>query len=239
MSNDFFRFKQFTVRQSLSAMKVGVDSVLLGAWADVSAANSVLDVGTGTGLLALMLAQRLDKPEIRIDAVDIDANASMEARQNIAESSWNAQINVYCDDFINFSCRTTRVYDLIISNPPYFTQSMKPSCHSRHLARHNDSLPFDSLLVGVKKLLAPKGKMAVILPLREAQLFAEQATLYGLSVCRRLYVRSVPSKPPYRLLLELSGEKSPTNEQYFNIHTNTQGFSDEYKELTKAFYLKF
>ncbi|MDR0814393.1 MAG: tRNA1(Val) (adenine(37)-N6)-methyltransferase [Bacteroidales bacterium] len=238
MSNDFFRFKQFTIRQSQAAMKVGVDSVLLGAWADVSQANRVLDIGTGTGLLALMLAQRIATPDAQIDAVEIDANACSQARENVAASAWSGQINIYCDDFRHFAAHTHQHYDLIISNPPYFSNSLKSSDSRRCLARHNDSLLFLELMAGAAKLLTPEGKIAVVLPVQEADSFTKQATQHGLSVCRRLYIRSTPAKQPYCLLLELSGKKTPPTEQHLCIYDAQQAFTNEYIELTKSFYLK-
>jgi tRNA1Val (adenine37-N6)-methyltransferase len=238
MSNDYFRFKQFTIRQSQAAMKVGVDSVLLGAWTDVSQANRVLDVGTGTGLLALMLAQRIAKPDVQIDAVEIDANACLQARENVAASQWHRQISIYCDDFKHFALQTKQQYDLLISNPPYFSHSLKSFDSRRCLARHNDSLLFSELVAGAAKLLMPEGKMAVALPIHEADSFTTQATQHGLSVCRRLFIRSTPAKSPYRLLLELSDRKFPATEQHLCICDAQQAFTAEYTKLTQAFYLK-
>ncbi|MDR2847966.1 MAG: methyltransferase [Bacteroidales bacterium] len=238
MSNDFFHFKQFTVHQSQAAMKVGVDSVLLGAWADVSRANKALDVGTGTGLLALMLAQRIATPDAQIDAVEIDAGACLQARNNVVNSVWRGQINIHCADFRQFACHATQQYDLIVSNPPYFSNSLKPSDSRRCLARHNDSLLFSELAAGAANLLTPDGKIAVVLPVREADCFTEQATQHDLFLCRRLFIRSTPAKQPSRVLLELSGKETSAADRYLSIYNEQQAFTAEYQDLTKAFYLK-
>ncbi len=238
MGNDYFRFKQFTIYQSAVAMKVGVDSVLLGAWVGVHGVSRILDVGTGTGLLALMLAQRV--PGANIDAVEIDEDACRQARQNVLNSPWKEHIQVTCDDFRNFADQCTTRYDLIISNPPFFTASLKSVDEKRNVARHNDSLPPSDLLKGAKKLLASRGNLAVILPSVQGRLFAEEASAYGLSVKRILNIQSLPSKPSYRMLVELSNvnEELPVDEQTLCIENDgNTGFTDEYKNLTKDFYL--
>ncbi|MDR1864946.1 MAG: methyltransferase [Bacteroidales bacterium] len=239
MGNDFFRFKRFTVRQSLAAMKVGVDSVLLGAWADVSQASRILDVGTGTGLLALMLAQR--NPAAMIDAVEIDPAACLQALQNVSDCPWANRIRVICDDFRHFACRDVVArYDMLISNPPYFTNSLKSAGEQRRLARHNDSLPFSALIDGQKRLLSPEGVMAVILPPAEAQLFIRHAVSEGLFVKRLLHVRTVSSAPPRRVLMELSRTATNVDERMLCMENIARDdFTCEYRELTGDFYLKF
>ena len=246
MGKDFFRFKQFTVRQSGAAMKVGVDSVLLGAWACVdhlsfvtgSPSLRILDVGAGTGLLALMMAQRY--PDAVIDAVEIDREAYRQASENVADSPWCPRIRVICDDFINFSENCPFHYDLIISNPPYFTASLKPQDTQRNIARHNDSLPHRSLLAESAKLLTPAGILAIVLPPAEALTLIDEAANYGFFVKRTLHVQSLPSKPVYRMLLEMSKTEHPQNSQTLYIEkADRSDFTDEYKQLTKDFYLKF
>ena len=238
MGNDFFRFKQFTVRQSGAAMKVGVDSVLLGAWASAVHPVRILDVGAGTGLLSLMMAQRY--PDAAMDAVEIDREAYRQAMDNVVDSPWNGRIHVICDDFINYAEHCTLRYDLIISNPPYFTASLKPSDTKRNIARHNDSLPHGQLLFGSAKLLAPTGVMAVVLPPAEALRFIDAATEHGLFVKRMLHVQSLPSKPVYRMLVELSKIEYSRDEQTLYIEkADRSDVTDEYRKLTKDFYLKY
>ena len=240
MSNHFFRFKQFTVRQGGAAMKVGVDSVLLGAWADAGNAVRILDVGAGTGLLSLMMAQRY--PDVLIDAVEIDHEAYRQACENVFNSMWNHRIRVVCDDFFHYTEHCPFRYDLIISNPPYFTASLKPIDGKRHVARHNDSLPHRRLLAESAKLLHPAGVLAVVLPPAEAATLIDNAATCGLYLKRTLCVQSLPSKPAYRMLLEFSplsfGERSGVRLLCIEKDDRSD-YTDEYKHLTGDFYLKF
>ena len=249
MSKDFFRFKQFTIRQRGAAMKVGMDSVLLGAWAcsdhssDFTSHSSllvprILDVGAGTGLLALMMAQRF--PDAAIDAVEIDSEAYRQAIENVADSPWSSRIRVICDNFIDFTEQCTSHYDLIISNPPYFTASLKPPDTKRTIARHNDSLPHRSLLAKSVKILTPSGVLAIVLPPAEALTLMDEATKFGLFVKRTVHIQSLPSKPVYRMLVELSKIEYMRNDQALYIEkADRTDYTDEYKQLTKEFYLKF
>ncbi len=235
MANDFFRFKQFTVFQKDVAMKVGVDSVLLGAWVNVDHAYHVLDIGTGTGLLALMLAQRME--QFSIDAIEIDHAACLQANQNSAFSPWNDHIRVICDDFRDFIPEL--LYDLIITNPPYFKASLKSQDEKRNIARHTDSALHEDMIVKSAKWLLPQGVLAVVLPPSEAQLFMDQAKLQGLYPQRILRVKPHAGKPIYRVFFELSFGEKPIYEEELCIETTQGTFSDEYMSLTQDFYLKF
>ena len=245
MGNDFFRFKQFAVRQGGAAMKVGVDSVLLGAWADAGSAARILDVGAGTGLLALMMAQRY--PDAMIDAVEIDNETYRQACENVANSPWHSRIRVDCDDFFHYAEHCSFRYDMIISNPPYFTASLKPSDGKRNVARHNDSLPHSRLLNESLKILNLSGILALVLPPSEAAMLISEAATCGWSLKRTLRVQSLPSKPVYRMLVELShsspfstGEGTGVRSQTLCIEkADRSDFTDDYKHLTRAFYLKF
>ena len=147
-----FRFKQFTIHQDACAMKVGTDGVLLGVLADVTAATHLLDIGTGTGLVALMLAQR--NPSMSIDAIEIDSKAAKQAAENVAQSPW-PQIRVHCAALQTYTAN--QPYNLIVSNPPYFVNSLKAPKAARTTARHTDSLSFNELVEGVDRLLSPAG----------------------------------------------------------------------------------
>src|SRR4051812_37120730 len=161
MSDSTFRFRQFTVHQDKCAMKVGTDAVLLGSWIRPGLSRYILDIGTGTGLLALMIAQ---KSFAGIDAIDIDQGAFFQATENVRISPWYSRIYIYHQSFQNFSKTTTKQYDLVVTNPPYFHDASKPSIESRIHARHDDQLTFLELANGVKKVISPEGKFYLILP---------------------------------------------------------------------------
>jgi len=232
MSNPYFRFKQFTVYHDLCAMKVGVDGVLLGAWADCRNIRYALDVGTGSGLIALMLAQR---SEAFIHAVDIDENAYKQAKINFINSPFRNRLSVELGDFQDFSSSVR--YDLIISNPPYFAHSLKSPDTNRSLARHNEFLPLDVLLKKTASLLSPQGKAAFILPFDRLENAQASAVENQLFLCRKTLVSSLQNHPPKRVLLEYSLIDQGTTEDGFYIGKTKQTYSDEYRALTKDFYL--
>ncbi|MDR1455630.1 MAG: methyltransferase, partial [Tannerella sp.] len=204
MSNACFHFKRFTVRQDGCAMKVGTDGVLLGAWTDVSACRRALDVGAGTGLIALMMAQRSES--MPVDGVEIDPDACRQAAANAAASPFAARIRLYRDDFSHYARTATQRYDLIVSNPPYFARSLKCPDERRRLARHDDGLPLDGLLTDSLPLLTSAGRIALILPFRQEEELHVQAEACGLHCIRRTEVIPVEGAAPKRLLVELTRE---------------------------------
>lgn len=235
MPNPYFRFKQFTVYQDKCAMKVGTDGVLLGAWADCKNAIQILDVGTGTGLIAMMLAQR---SFARVHAVEIDAAAAKQAEENIRESPWKNRIAVFPIPFQDIESTGASQYDLIVSNPPYFNNSLKPPHESRGVARHTDTLPFADLINGSKRILNPKGKLAVILPVVEGEQFIILAEKAGLFCQQKTIVIPRPGAEPKRLLISFGLEATPCITSELLIETGIRhAYSEEYIELTKDFYL--
>jgi len=237
MPNDYFKFKQFTVFQDKCAMKVGTDGVLLGAWANCINAKTVLDIGTGTGLIALMIAQRCNA---EIDAVEIDEHAVIQASENVANSLWNDRINVIHQSFQDFINHSERKYGLIVSNPPYFQNSLVAPDQKRANARHNSELQLDEIIAGATKLLTDDGILSVILPYIEGTLFILQASQKGLYCNRQTKVLPKPGREPKRLLLEFMKTKKPLVEQEIIIELNKRhSYSDAYKNLTKDFYLSF
>jgi tRNA1Val (adenine37-N6)-methyltransferase len=234
-SNNYFKFKQFTVTQEFSAMKVGVDSVILGAWVKINDANTILDVGTGTGLLALMMAQRSNA---MITAIEIDDLAYREAISNIQVSPWPDKIRVINSSFQDFAEKGTTEFDLIISNPPYFENSSQPEDHRRRNARHNDELPFADLINGSLKLLSEKGKLSLILPVNIAQGFCKLAMDSGLYINRTLWVRHRPGKPFHRQFMEFSKKETTIDKSVLVIEDQNE-FTEDYKNLTREFYLAF
>lgn len=240
MPNDYFQLKQFTIHQPNVAMKVGTDSVLLGSWAKVDTSRNIraLDIGTGSGLLAIMLVQR--SANIRIDAVEIDRQAFTQAQENVGLCPWSDRIQLYNQSFQDFAEKHTGVYDLIISNPPYFIQSLSSPSRLRTVARHSASLSQEDLLKGVVKVLKPEGIFSVVFPVNEGMLFIQKAEAMGFCCNRKVGVRANPQKGPKRLLLEFSRIKGSHEEAELCIDTGVRHqYSPEYIELTKDFYLKF
>jgi len=237
MPNQTFVFKQFKINQDQCAMKVGTDAVLLGSWVNISHAKTILDIGTGTGIIALMLAQR---SAARIDAIDIDSNAFIQATENVNNSIWKDRINVYQTSLQEFAIKNDHKYDLIVSNPPYFIDSSKALEESRTNARHTDQLSFEALLDGVLKLLNPTGKFYVILPTKESELFRAKAEEYKLYLTKLTRIITRADKPEKRLLMRFEFTHRAFSEDSITIEADERhSYTEEYKELTKDYYLGF
>ncbi len=268
MPNPYFQFKQFTVHHDRCAMKVGTDGVLLGAWAPLPQQDKikVLDVGTGTGLVALMLAQRLAKTEgancsksvlcadkdslnessltFIVDAIEIDVDSSNQAAENISDSIWCKNIRIVNKDFVTWSkeqvCQTNK-YDVIVSNPPYFQNSLKNNTAQLSQARHTDSLSFWELASGIKSLLSQQGTSVIILPTTEAEVFETEAKKLDLVPQQKLLVRTKPDGPIRRVLTQYVHKNAFYAEEYKENALLTEvarhQYSDEFKELTRDFYL--
>ncbi|WP_368389495.1 tRNA1(Val) (adenine(37)-N6)-methyltransferase [Tannerella sp.] len=236
MSNPYFRFKQFTVWHDRCAMKVGTDGTLLGAWANVHDRRRILDVGTGTGLIALMLAQR--NLEARIDGIDLDADACLQAQENVRQSPFATRIRVVHAPLQSFASTVTEPYDLIVSNPPYFRESMKCPEGRRSLARHDDSLTLTDLLHTGKSLLAPDGRIALILPFAQRDDLLRTAKNEALHKVRETYVIPVEGAAPKRLLIELSSMPSPVSTtDELTLENRMHQRTIAYRQLTQVFYL--
>ncbi len=231
-----FRFKQFEVDDTHSSMKVGTDAVLLGAWVPIGNYNSILDIGTGCGVIALMMAQRFCNATIH--AIDIDENACKDANANFANSIWNDRLTIYNHSIQQYSRNLFHCYDLIVSNPPFFNNSLKSISSARNLARHTDSLSFDDLLLSVQKALSQEGIFCGILPYEEACFFIQKAFKYGLYCMKKTVIYNTFTKPPKRILFSLSRnqfeKKEDTN---LSIRKEENMYSEEYLALTKDFYL--
>lgn len=232
---DYFHFKKFSVRHDRSGMKVGTDGALLGAWADVQHATQILDIGTGTGVIALMLAQRASE-SVTIDAVEIDDQAYADARENIATSPWHDRIHVHHTAIQQFNPSTR--FDLIVTNPPYFQKSYKPPTAQRETARHTERLTFDEILEAVEKLLAATGKFNVILPYTEGLQFITLAQHKGLYCTRKWVFRTRENKPVERFLLEFAWEKQEPEEGEILLYSAGEEWSAGYKALMREFYLR-
>lgn len=232
MSEVVFHFSRFTVKQDRCAMKVGTDGVLLGAWVDPGNARSVLDIGTGTGLIALMIAQR---SSASVTAIDIDDSSTRQAAENVAGSPWPDQIKIVHSSLQHFSAPDK--YDLIVSNPPYFINSYEASDTARNRARQADaSLSYDELLDGVKRLLQQDGRFCVILPENESRIFRLKARENGLHCNRLTSVRTKKNKGIKRVLMEYSYVEQPSQKNEIILHSEGREFTEEYKRLTADFY---
>lgn len=236
MSNNFFRFKQFTVFQDCCAMKVGTDGVLLGAWAEAYKRNNVLDVGTGTGLIALMIAQR--NTNATIDAIDIDEGCVMQAKRNVFESPFSNRVDVQKSSFQDFAARNDNKYDLIVSNPPYFHNSLKsPNLH-RNYARHTDSLSFYEIISDGVSLLTESGSISLILPYEFKTSVLMHAKTVGLFAKRITNVFPLPHKPAKRILIEFGMSDTECVEDNLIVELSRHKYTDEYNALTNEFYLQ-
>ncbi len=237
VSNNYFRLRQFTIIQERSAMKVGTDSILLGAWAEPGTAKNILDIGSGTGILSLMMAQRTNA---QITGIEIERKACEEAQYNISQSKWASQVSVINQPFQEFVSKCSQVFDFIITNPPFFKNALPASTKQRAKARYQASLPFDDIARRSKKLMSPHGKLALILPVAEGEQFIELALKQGLHLIRLTKVKPNPIKPPHRYLMEFSITKYPLKETQLTIeYKDHHKYTSEFKELTKGFYLNF
>lgn len=233
---DFFHFKQFSVCHKHSSMKVGTDGVLLGAWASVNGIQSVLDIGTGTGVIALMIAQRTG-PMVRIDAVELNERAAQDAENNFRQSPWQSKLTLHPISIQEFSSGNT--YDLIITNPPFFNNSYKPPDKNRQLARHTDLLSFTELLaVSFNLLIKPSGRLAIILPFTESQAFKVLAQSFSLHCIRECTFRTRNHKPIERVLMEFSFQSYTPEVESLCLYETHETWTAEYKNLTREFYLK-
>lgn len=228
-----FRFQQFSIRHDRCAMKVGTDGVLLGAWGDVSG-NRILDIGTGSGLIALMAAQRNE--QAFVDGIDIDEQAVAQARENALQSPFSQRIRCFCADVLTF--RPDAPYNAILCNPPFFTEETLPPVYERALARNSHTLSFAQLVVRVASLLNDDGRFSTIVPSSHEQEFVALCLEEGLCLARRQQVRTVPHKPPRRSLLCFDRKCRTTCElDDLFLSTDGGGRSKQYSELTKDFYL--
>lgn len=249
MGSPNFRFKQFTVWHDRCAMKVGTDGVLLGAWCPLAAATSegeykVLDIGTGSGLIALMLAQRISsmQREVRIDAIDVDASAVEQASSNCSQSAWASHLHVHhstLQQWKSEGCEVAEGYDLIVSNPPYFQSSLKNPDAQRATARHTDSLSYSELIAHSERLLRRNGMLALVLPIEAEKEILSLAAAAGLSPTAITYVHTKPGKPVKRILMALTkGDAAgEVDGNHFYIESADSPRSEEYKKLTEEFYL--
>ncbi len=235
MSNIYFEFKQFTVWQDKCGMKVGTDGVLLGAWVNITTAKNILDVGAGTGLITLMLAQR--QRQAIITAVEIDELTASQAEENVNHSPWKDQIKVVQSDFRFYD--SIYKYDLIVSNPPYFINALKCPDEQRNTARHAGELNYELLFRRSAELLKEEGNLAIIIPTEAEKIVINIAWKYRLYPQHFLKVFTKAGKSCRRVLISFGFQDRKYSEEELCIQLDTNEFSSEYKSLVKDFYLKF
>ena len=245
MSNKPFVFKKFNINQDQCAMKVGTDGVLLGAWSPIDHNPfSILDIGSGTGIIALMLAQRSSAQ--LIDALEIDERAYEQCVDNFEQSPWNdrlfcyhASLEEFVDDPSADEAGIEDQYDLIVSNPPFYSEDFKTNNAQRDVARFQNALPFNHLIAGVSKLLSESGVFSTIIPSKEEEQFIALAENYNLFPFQILHVKGNPTSDIKRSLISFSFDESvPIKKEFLIIETERHQYTQDYINLTKAFYLK-
>lgn len=239
MPNDYFSFKQFTIQQEKCAMKVCTDACILGAWTagklqHFPSIQTILDIGCGTGLLSLMLAQ---KTSAHIDAVEIDADAANQAKENVDQSPWKERINVIHNSIQDFTPETT--YDLIISNPPFFEDDLRSPDKSKNDSKHDTSLKLDELVDCIKKNLSNNGIAAVLIPFHRTDHLAILIKERGLHIIESLFIKQTPSHHYFRSII-LFSEKSalPIEINELTIHDADRNYTEAFSSLLKDYYLK-
>ena len=236
MSNDYFQFRQFIVHQQRCAMKVGTDGTLLGAWAAAPSVKCrILDIGTGTGLIAMMMAQRF--PQSEVIGIDIDPEAVAQARENVRLSPFSERITIEHQDLMKLD--DTERFDVIVSNPPYFVDSLECPDDQRTMARHTVSLTYDGLIRQAFRLLKDDGSLSLVIPAESRSLIESAASLSGFFLSRVCLVKTTPRKQPKRQLVEF--RKHSVKELIIEegiIEDSPNGRSAWYQQLTKDFYIK-
>lgn len=236
-----FQFKQFNILDQNTAMKIGTDGILLGSWVNVDKLNKILDIGTGTGIIAIMCAQK--NKESEIVALEIDVSAIIDARQNIQNCLWKTRIQLIHESLQEFEKVNKGFFDCIISNPPYFENSQKAAYDSRIKARHTDSLHYTDLLRFAQNWLADDGTLNLILPTEQGYQCVEASDAFNLKPIRICEVYSIPSKPSHRLLISFgrasSKQKLVKSKLVIETGVVRHEYTEEYKKVCKEFYLKF
>ncbi|MFY0713305.1 methyltransferase [Seonamhaeicola sp. NFXS20] len=237
MSLKPFQFKQFTVNQYKCAMKIGTDSVLLGAWTSIDHNPfNILDIGAGTGILSLMMAQRSKAQQI--EAIEIDDNAFEQCAENFENSPWNDRLFCFHASLLEYIEAVDEKFDLIICNPPFYSENYKTNDISRDLARFSDAMPMEHIIFAVISFLSQKGKFSIVLPFKEENKYIEEASLIKLFPNRILRIKGNPNSEIKRSLIEFSFRESEIKTKELVIETERHQYTQEYIDLTKDFYLK-
>ena len=237
MSNSYFRFKQFLVNQEHCAMKVCTDACILGAYANANGSTTLLDIGTGTGLLSLMMAQRY--PNLKIDAVEIDALAAKQAKDNFKNSPWSNKLRIIEGDVKAYSFSINKKYEYIICNPPFYEGHLKPGNKANTIARHSDELTLEELSEAVSKLLKPGGKFSVLLPPEGVRQLEAILLTKKLFLNKSFLIKDRVELPVIRIIAEFSFDQKVTTTKTLIIKKDKENYNDDFKALLKGFYLAF
>lgn len=234
MANNYFQFKKFKIVQDGCAMKVGTDGCLLGGWFDCSQSRNILDVGSGSGLIAIMAAQRCNAT---VTGVEIDSDAAIQAIENVNNSPWSDRIRIINEDLLSYT--TAERFDTIVSNPPYFVNSLKCDNDARTTARHSDTLSNNDFFRKCKELLTEEGKISIIIPSDISTDWQEVAKSNGFHTSRITHIKTTPDKMAKRVLIEFSTCKPQEMFEETLILEKKRGvYSDEAQNILKDFYLK-
>ena len=234
MSNSYFRFKQFTIEQSDCAMKVGTDGCLLGGWFACMDSKRVLDIGCGTGLISIMAAQRCGAT---ITGIEIDEKAATQARRNADNSPWGERIEIINGDLREYTA--DHCFDTIVSNPPYFVNSLKCDDTSRTLARHSDSLNSRTFFKKCSEILSEDGRISIVIPCDIIDEWKDAAMEHNLYPIRTTFIRTTPKKAPKRVLIEFGyGTQKESEENILTLEFTHGEYSDDAKKILSKFYLK-
>ena len=230
-----FFFKKFALFHHHSTMKIGTDAIMLARWVEVSNTDEVLDIGTGCGLIPLMLAQKGIKSA---DAVEIDKDSYDEAAQNFGNSAWKSQLFAIHEDIKEYVAHCDKKYDLIVSNPPFFFGDNIPEKAKKGLARHTNTLSYSDLLSSVKKLIKSDGRFALVLPAIESKVFLKEAENQGFYLKKEMKIVPIEGKEPNRINMQLVvNQVDSVESETFVMRTPDHVFTKEYKEFLKDFYL--
>lgn len=232
-----FQFKEFSVADDRCIMKTGTDGVLLGVSVRLESPENILDIGAGSGLISLILAQRCNA---KIEAVELDKDSAVQAAENFKASPWSDRLTVFHDSIQKFASSGKKKYDLIVCNPPFFSNSLKSSLNKKkNRARHNDELPFDELMSSAKNLLSDNGAFWVIIPDQESFMLESVAIESGMFLIYTLDIFSKEGKAVNRKIMKFSLLEQPKETKTLTIRNSDHSFTTEYMELTKNFYLNF
>ncbi len=229
-----FQFKQFSINDDQSTMKVGTDGVLLGAWCDIRNAKSILDIGSGSGLISLMLAQRT---EALISAIDIDENSVNQGKQNFQNSDWGNQLTAIHSSLKDFTKSENKKFDLIVSNPPFFINALKSPFKNKTRSKHTDELSYQELAHGIANFMASDGRACLILPYTESKFFIDLALIENIYLNKQLIIKPKASRKFNRILMEFSFQKSKLEEKEIYLREENNEYSEAYKSLCKNYYL--